>query len=367
MLGLFPLFLGAANAQDEMPRDLSVEQTNAWSSGVPRPGSLRVSLVSDRQNATYAIGETARLFIRSNEDAFVNVFSIGPTGQVNQLFPNGYQRDSRVAANQPFEIAPNSLGAKITVSGPVGTEVIKVVASNRPLTVIAENQLQGQGPFRSVEGGVQTLSRNLEVVGAQNPNELKLAIQNFTLRTVAPVPAGPGAIVLIPGQPAPVLGPTILPVTPTGSNLISIPAQQPFPLLVAVDKAVYRMGERVTLAVTSLQACNLTVLDVTPTGAVRVLFPNQVVRNNAVGANQTVLVAGGISNVTMQVGGPVGTEQIIAVCSTDQLPILTRTIDLAQLFPHAGEQTEVARDLSVAASRPAGSTSMATTNFAVQP
>jgi hypothetical protein len=150
--------------------------------------------------------------------------------------------------------------------------------------------------------------------------------------------------------------------------LISIPWQQPFPLLVAVDKPIYRIGERVTLAVTSLQACNLTVLDVTTSGAVRVLFPNQVVQNNAVGANQTVLIAGGISNVTMQVGGPPGTEQIVAVCSTDRVPILTRTIDLAQLFPTAGEQTEVARDLSVAAaSRPAGSTAMATTSFAVQP
>src|SRR4051794_5222257 len=106
VLGLLPFCLGAANAQEAMPRDLSVQQSTAWSAGTPRPGTLRVSLNTDRPDATYAIGEAARLFIRSNEDAFVNVFSIGPSGQVNQLFPNAYQRDSRVGANQVVEIAP---------------------------------------------------------------------------------------------------------------------------------------------------------------------------------------------------------------------------------------------------------------------
>src|SRR5262249_52549272 len=118
---------------------------------------------------------------------------------------------------------------------------------------------------------------------------------------------------------------------------------------------------------TSMQPCNLTVLNVTTTGATRVLFPNQIVKNNVIGANQTVLIAGGISNVTMQLGGPAGNEQIVAVCSTDQRPILTQRIDLEQLFPYAGERFDVARDLSIAANRPAGTTSIATTNYAVQP
>ena len=370
MLGLFPLFLSSAGAQDVIPRDLSVEQSSAWSSGVPRPGSLRVSVNADRADATYAIGETARLFIRSNEDAYVNVFSIGPTGQVHQLFPNAYQRDSRVQANQNVEIAPSVSGARIAVSGPAGTEVIKVVASNRPLTVIAESQLKGREFFRSVEGGAQTLARNLEVVGSsQTSSETKIAIQNYTLKTVAirSDNAAPGAIVVIPGQPAPASAPTFLPVVaPTAGGAFSVPQQQPFPLLVAVDKPAYKISERVTLAVTSLQACNLTVLNVTTSGVVRVLFPNQMAQNNAIAANQTVLIAGGMSNVTLQVAGPAGIEQIVAVCSTDQRPILTQKIDLAQLFPPAGERSDVARDLTIAAGRPAGTTSIATTSFAVQ-
>jgi hypothetical protein len=156
-------------------------------------------------------------------------------------------------------------------------------------------------------------------------------------------------------------------VVPQTGGFITVPSQQPFPLLLAVDKSAYKVGERVTLAITSLQACYLTVLDVTTSGSIRVLFPNQRTQNNAVAANQTVLVAGGVSPLTLQVGGPAGTEQIIAVCSTDNAPILAQKMDLAQLFSPAGERSDVTRDLSVVANQPARSTAFATVAFAVQP
>jgi hypothetical protein len=365
-LALLPFMFASAGAQD-MPRDLSVQQTTAYGAGTSRPGSLKVSVGADRSDATYAMGETARLFISSNEDAFVTVFSVGPTGQVHQLFPNSYQPDSRVQAGRPVEIAGGNSGARISISGPVGAELIKVVASNKPLVVVAENLLQGREMFRIVEGGVPTLVRNLEIVG--NDADRKIDIENYTLRTVAARTADNGpAIIIVPGGPASPAAPVMLPViTPQVGGLLSVPGQQAFPLLLAVDKAAYRVGERVTLAVTSLQACYLTVLDLTTSGAIRVLFPNQITQNNAIAANQTVLVAGGASPVSLQVVGPVGTEQIVAICSTDRAPVLTQKIDLAQLFPPAGERSDVTRDLSVVAARPATTTSFATAAFTVQP
>jgi hypothetical protein len=365
-LALLPFMFAPAGAQN-MPRDLSVQQTTAYGAGTSRPGSLKVSVGADRSDATYALGETARLFINSNEDAFVTVFSIGPTGQVHQLFPNSYQTDNRVQASRPVEIAGGNSGARISISGPVGAELIKVVASNKPLVVIAENLLQGRDIFRAVEGGVQTLVRNLEIVG--NDADRKIDIENYTLRTIAARTAdNVPAIVIIPGGQASPGAPVMLPVvTPQVGALISVPAQQAFPLLLAVDKTAYKIGERVTLAVTSLQACYLTVLDVTTSGAIRVLFPNQITQNNAIAANQTALVAGGSSPVSLQVAGPAGTEQIVAICSTDRAPILTQKIDLAQLFPPAGERSDVTRDLSVVANRPATTTAFATAAFTVQP
>jgi hypothetical protein len=373
-LALLPILAAPSGAQDR-PRDLSVEQAAAYGAGTPRPGSLRVSIAADRPDAIYAIGETAHLSIGSNEDAYVTVFSVGPTGQVHQLFPNSYQTDNRVYPGRPVEIAGGNSGARIAIAGPVGAELIKLVASNRPLIVIPENLLQGREIFRSVEGGVPTLVRNLEVVGNDpGAGDRKFAIENYTLRTIATRSGdnSPGAIIIIPGQTgqaAPGPGaPVMLPVvTPQVGGLLTIPGQQAFPLLLAVDKTAYRVGERVTLAVTSLQACYLTVLDLTTSGAIRILFPNQITQNNAIAANQTALVAGGSSPVSLLVAGPAGIEQIVAVCSTDRTPVLTHKIDLAQLFPPAGERSDVTRDLSVVANRPAATTAFATAAFAVQP
>jgi Domain of unknown function (DUF4384) len=205
--GLLPLLLGPVHAQQGPSaqlgpaRDLSVEQVKAYEAGVPHPGSLRIVVRTDHPDDTFAIGETARLFVSSNEDAFVTVFDIGPSGQVHQLFPNSYQRDNRIAAGQQREIAGGESGARIAVSGPVGVELIKVVASDRPLVVVPENLLQGSGAFRSVEGGVPALSRNLEVVSdVKGEGERKIDIENFALRTVEHRGEGAPTIVVIPGQ-----------------------------------------------------------------------------------------------------------------------------------------------------------------------
>ncbi len=366
-LGLLPFLLAPAVAQSSQQRDLSVQQSSAYDAGKPHPGSLKVSIGADRADGTYAVGETARLFITANEEAYVTVFSVGPTGQVHQLFPNSYQDDNRVSPSRPVEIAGGNSGARISISGPVGAELIKVVASNRPITVIAENLLQGRDLFRSVDGGVQTLVRNLEVV-ANEPAENKIAIENFTLRTIASrADKGPSAVIIIQGQTAPSPTATLPVVVPQAAGAIILPTQQAFPLLLAVDKSAYKIGERVTLAVTPLQACYLTVLDLTTSGAIRVVFPNKVTPNNSVAANQTVLVAGGISPVSLLATGPAGNEQVVAICSTDRTPVLKREMDSAQLFSPAGERDEVARDLSVVANRPAPSTSFASVVFAVQP
>jgi uncharacterized protein DUF4384 len=388
LLAVLPAIVSHAVAQDvqaqDVPRDLSIEQAGVYSAGAARKGPFKVSIGADRADGTYAIGETARLFISSNEDAYVTVFSVGPTGRVHQLFPNSFQTDNRVNTGRPVEIAGGGSGAHIAISGPVGAELIKVVASNKPIIVIPEALLQGREAFRTVEGGADTLAKNLEVTANNVGADRKVDIENYLLRTVAsrrsdngpsatatkPNPAAQAPVAAAPVAAAPVaaapVAAFVLPVV-TPHPLISIPPQQPFPFLLALDKAAYKVGERVTLAVTSLQACYLTVLDVTPSGTIRMLFPNQITQNNAVAAHQTVLVSGGPSPVSLQVSGPAGTEQIVAICSTDQSPVLSQKADLAQLFPPAGEHAEVMRDLSIATARPSAMTAVAASTFTVKP
>ena len=341
---LAALLSGTAMAQ---MRDLTVEQNTVAQATFPNAGALAVALVPDRADATYALGETVRLTLTASEDAYVTVLDIAPSGAVTQLFPNRFQVDNKVYAGRPVEIAGPGSGGKIAASGTPGTELIKVIASSKPIVLLDDKQLQARGIFYSVDGGVPTLTRDLTVVAnapAQADN--KIATGNFAIYTVA-------------GRAS---ATTILPVVGAGGGgLINIPADQPFPLLLASDKRAYRVGEKVTLALTTLQACTLTVLDVTPAGRISTIFPNATTPNNKVEANQTVLVAGGSSAIALPVSGPAGLEQVVAICSTDAN---------APAFNAAGDRTLVQRDLSVVAAnagKPGGATAMASITFAVAP
>ena len=329
-------------AEDTILRDLSAEQATAFQAGAPAPGSLRVSTWVDRHDLTYARADAVRIFVKTNEDAYVTIVNVGPSGKVTQLFPNAFQQSNRVAANRTLEVPSANGGARINVSGPVGAELIKVFVSSEPIKIIPESQLVGSGAFRSLAGGVSDLVRNLEV-SATSPGASKFAIANLVIKTVASRRASnagnPTFVVAqeskpTPAQPAPSPAPSEarpqVPASPSSTAPSPPPSatnpaigqlDQPFPLLIAADKTAYRVGQKIALAVTSFRSCRLTVLDIDANGAVRVLFPASEAQNVQVRPLQTVIVSGESSQVTLEASDPPGQKQVVAVCSGDAAPV----------------------------------------------
>lgn len=350
-----------ARAQVEL-RDLTVEQSAVAQVAV-KPSTLAVALAADRADATYAIGETVRLTLTTNEDAYVVAYSIGASGAVTQLFPNAYQRDNKLAAGKPVEIGGGASVARIVASGTPGPELIKVVASTRPIAVVSESRLLGQGAYRSVEGGASALTRDLQVVSAQTAQpEAKVAFFATRILTVAARPAvAEGTTVTIaaaPGPAAPAANVITLPTQPGLGEPIVIAGSQPFPLLLASDRASAKPGDRITVAATTVAACTLTVFDVSPSGRVKMLYPTQPAPAPALAALQTAFVAGGSAPAVLAAAAEPGLQQIVAVCSSDPAPVAS---------PATTDKAALLRDLAAAAARPAGTTAMAVTNLTVAP
>jgi hypothetical protein len=200
LVALSLLATPAAASPDAQFRDLTVQQATTTPARTPCLCLPKVSLAADRADWTYAVGETVGLRLTSNEDAYVTVLDIGPTGRVTQLFPNPYQPDNHVFANSPVEIGGNS-GARVMVTGSVGVELIKVIASRRPVTVFSESELQGRGAFRTVDGGVETALRDLQLVADQAVQSgTRIMMTNFSLHTIASQVAGAQALIVVPGQ-----------------------------------------------------------------------------------------------------------------------------------------------------------------------
>ena len=136
---LLALSTAVASAEETQLRDLTVEQAPLAQIMAPHGGSLRTTIVADHPDAVYAIGEFVHLTAISNEDAFVTVLDVGPSGQTTQLFPNRFQPDNHVFANRPVEIAGGFTGAQIMVQPPTGTELIKVITSTRPISIVPDS------------------------------------------------------------------------------------------------------------------------------------------------------------------------------------------------------------------------------------
>ena len=407
--------LPAAAAPDAAMRDLSIVQAEAVTAGIEQPGTLKVATSFDRANLAYASGEQVRMFVTSNEDAFVTVYTIGPSGSVTQLFPNKFQPGNAVKANQPVEVGSGA--AKIVVSPPVGVELIKVFASSKPFKINPDGQMAQRGAFASLNGGVHQLSRNLAIDVVDN--DMRLAIDNRAIRTVLtaadvaaiavpapPEPAAPPAVApapdppMVPEKPAqpegklpdapaplaeqpatpaprppepvvmaaidpPPAKPAVSLADPASFDLVFDAKSNPFALVIGVDRTDYALGEPVTLAITPLQNCYLNVFELDSKGRVRILFPNKEAQNNLVGMQQAVVLGAAGSPAQVTAAGDAGKRQIIAACSDDPAQVSSAAYDFASTFTDAGMAATLAADLRAAAVRSGTVTALSSLTISV--
>jgi hypothetical protein len=369
-VALAPYPLAAQQLDENTQRQLSVQQVQAYQAG-GGTATMKLEAAFDHPNGIYADGERVRLLVRNSEDAYVTIVTVGPTGKSVQLFPNDSQPQNLVKANTPLQIPAPGSNAQIVVSAPFGTELIKVVASSAPKGLVPNSSLSGMGAFRSIDGGVDELVRNLAIAAAPAAGT-RFAQQNLVLQTVAQAQPS-GNVVVPPVTPPPQVAqaPTQpqAPMPPQQNMSAGLlpPINNPFPLLIATDKNTYRVGERVTLAITSFTACALSVFDVSASGQARLVFPNKTMSANAIPAMQMTMLSGGSSPVTIDVRGPAGPGSLIAICSTDPTPTTVIAADQTNMFTMIPSLDGLRQDFALLARRPPGSTSVSSISVSIQP
>ena len=346
--------LGSSQALADAARDLTVEQTAMYTMQAPAPvatapaNALRVVAWVDHADNTYAVGEAVRLFVRSNKDAYLTVLNVGPSGNTTMLFPNAAQRDARVSANRIVEIPARGSGASIRVGGPVGRELIKVIASTSPAPLFDAAKLTGAGPFSMVAGGSRSVARDLQVTMGAQPVGHEWDDYNKVITTIASRPVAS----VVPLMPAP--SGVGWPGAASGLRL-------------ATDRSQYRLGEAVTVYASSTVPCYLTLVNIGSSGKTRVLLPNAAQPQNYLPAGQTVVFPGVGSHLTVTPVGPAGVETVTAVCSADNRPVVASDLVYGGgTFASLGAAgVSMKRDLAVVASEPGRRASHATVGFLV--
>ena len=340
--------VGAASTAQE-GRALTVVQTAVQAvqappaSGTANP--LDVVAWVDRADNTYAANDLVRVFVQTNKDAYVTVLNVGPDGSTTLLFPNRFQASNRVRANTVTEVPDPASQSGIAVTGTTGAELIKVIASDRPVSLFEAAQLAQSGPFQTVRTGAEQTARNLSVVMTSQASA-EWDVYDKVIRTI-PSRSQAGAASLPPVA---------------GAGWPS----QPFGLQVAADRPLYRVTDPVTLMVRSAVDCHLTLLNTGPGGASRLLFPNRYQQQTLIRAGQTVVVPGVGAGVSIRPIGPAGVENVLAVCRTGESPVLGAAGGFGGgAFPLLNDRGATARNLSVVAQQGSERTATASVSFVV--
>ena len=325
LAALLVAFAGSAAAQAPEERQLTIQQTGilgVQAQPATQVNPLRITAWVDHQDNTYAFGEQVQLFVQTNKDAYVTVLNVDPRGTTTVLFPNRFQPNNRVRANTVIRVPEQGSGTAITVSGPVGAELIKVIASTDPRPPFAASQLGEAGAFRRLASGPDETARALQLV-LQDQAGGEWDDYNKTILTV---PQRQAAVVEAPG--------------------VTWPAQA-FDLRLASSRSQYRLTEPVTLMIAADRTCHLTLINTGPSGMSRQIFPNRYQQNTLIQAGQTVVVPGMSAGVTLRPMGPVGMENVTAICSEGGRPPADIVTDYrTDAFPRL-DATAQGRNLAV--------------------
>jgi hypothetical protein len=152
-------------------------------------GDITLAVRLDRPDATYRIGDTLTLSVTASEAVYLSALNVGSGGTVTVLVPNPAQPALHALPRQPVAIPPPGASFVIRVAGPPGFDLIKVIASQEPVDVLAVEPSRPAGQFRSLDKDAVALARSLP---ATLERQLKggYVLSEVVIRVLAPgVPA----------------------------------------------------------------------------------------------------------------------------------------------------------------------------------
>ncbi len=131
---------------------------------IDNPGAeFRVQLWTDREDATYKVGEEVKLYFKTDKDCYLTLFCVGAGGKVYIIFPNEYHKDNFVKAGNEYSVLPE--GAKFVLKAvkPAGVELIKGIATLVRVPLLEKEDIKPAGPVQEVNLPEEQLARSLGI------------------------------------------------------------------------------------------------------------------------------------------------------------------------------------------------------------
>ena len=142
-------------------------EINVWTQQGTSSTPRDISIIPKTAPGSYRIGDKITLFFRSNHDCYLTLFNLGTSGSVTVLFPNRLFQDNFIRANQTYSIPGKGYSFEYILSGPIGVERIKAIASMDKVNLADLDFSQGDRIFHSAERSaaakdIQIVAKHME-------------------------------------------------------------------------------------------------------------------------------------------------------------------------------------------------------------
>lgn len=93
--------------------------------------------MKEKGRRDFKVGEKARFLVSTDKDCYLIMLNLDSQGSMRILFPNRYFQNNFIKAGQVIKIPDEKMGRKFELEfgEPVGEEVVKVIASTKPLKI----------------------------------------------------------------------------------------------------------------------------------------------------------------------------------------------------------------------------------------
>lgn len=156
---------------------------------------FRVTIEPDRMEG-YKEGDELKLYVKSEEDCYIEIYNISEDGSTRQIFPNEQwlrshsPDDNFIRAGVRTAIPPDP-SFKLRISAPYGVETLKLIASTKPFGRRSRSFYQEKGAFPqmgNIDDGqtVETLkyrARSVLVEPGSSEESVKVAQSYCTILT----------------------------------------------------------------------------------------------------------------------------------------------------------------------------------------
>lgn len=136
ILALLSLLVTASPVlADKLPKDVMVRSAEVERIRNDQAGFV-VRVEVDHPDRVYRDGDVLQTTVRSELAGYLYLLYTNADGKTSCLFPNRFQSDNHISANQSIAVPGQGADFRIRIAQPVGREVLKAIVSSKPVSAL---------------------------------------------------------------------------------------------------------------------------------------------------------------------------------------------------------------------------------------